>query len=299
MSYSDKNVDLLDLLKSKLQPFVTKEQIEILRAAASKRSVFDLLSEQETKKEKQKSYLSLKEQFQRLNKLPPQKAIQTIRKEMGYDKTVENICDSLGFSQEYIQTVLNILEAIAGNESTHPGFANRLNCLKERIDTSYQNKGKDVVTLSTIHSAKGLEWENVFVVDLVQGILPHYNAVKQADRKIFEDLEEERRLFYVAMTRAQKQLTLYTSKTYHNSPVNISQFVKEVQLLSEGKDPKDASKNRILGELGEGLVVIHQSFGEGVIIDISENIITVLFKDGSKKQLIKDLCEKKQLLRAK
>ena len=84
---------------------------------------------------------------------------------------------------------------------------------------------KDGVMLSTMHCSKGLEWKYVFIIDCVKGICPHKNA--ETD----EEIEEERRLFYVAMTRAKENLYLYSYKQKRKgATVRISPFVLEQRL---------------------------------------------------------------------
>ncbi len=99
---------------------------------------------------------------------------------------------------------------------------------------SYNKPNDSVVTLSTIHQAKGLEWKVVFVMHLVEGSFPHYKSVSN-DR----DLEEERRLFYVSVTRAKEELYL----TY---PINNESFYKYSQSSLDGP-------SRFLLELPENL----------------------------------------------
>lgn len=92
--------------------------------------------------------------------------------------------------------------------------------------TQPQQKDKDAVTISTIHSAKGLEWPVVFVNALVDGLMPHHRSVAE-----FEELEEERKLFYVACSRAKNHLYL-TAPDYFSSFAGyfdkVSRFISEV-----------------------------------------------------------------------
>ena len=73
-----------------------------------------------------------------------------------------------------------------------------------------------------MHGSKGLEYEVVFIVDANEGIIPHPKAVLE------EDVEEERRMFYVAMTRAKKELYIYFAKNRWNKELNMSRFVAEL-----------------------------------------------------------------------
>ena len=79
----------------------------------------------------------------------------------------------------------------------------------------------EAVTLATLHSSKGLEFEVVFILDVNEGIMPYKKAVLE------KDIEEERRLFYVGMTRAKRKLSLYSVQSIHEKNAEISRFVNE------------------------------------------------------------------------
>ena len=83
-------------------------------------------------------------------------------------------------------------------------------------------KEKKGVTLSTMHSSKGLEYRIVFVIDANEKVIPHKRAYLE------EDIEEERRLFYVAMTRAKELLYIFSVKKLYNKKAECSRFVEEL-----------------------------------------------------------------------
>ena len=78
------------------------------------------------------------------------------------------------------------------------------------------------VTLSTFHSAKGLEWEHVFILDCNDDVCPYYKAITPDEK------EEERRMFYVAVTRAKKHLELIVNKTRRNKTADTSPYLSEM-----------------------------------------------------------------------
>ena len=80
---------------------------------------------------------------------------------------------------------------------------------------------EEAVSLSTMHSSKGLEYRIVFIIDTNEGITPHKRAV------FVEDMEEERRLFYVAMTRAKELLYLFSTRKLYGKKAERSRFVEE------------------------------------------------------------------------
>ncbi|MEA4902554.1 ATP-dependent helicase [Desulfitobacterium sp.] len=299
-SFSDKSLPVLERIWSKLPCYIKKEQLAYLKQIPIDRSLFEILSELPEVTSKRKSeYLELKKKFKVLNTLPPAKAICYIRSDLGYDQAVKRICEAFGFSVEYIEGLLEILIAIARNERTIVGFANHLSDLEEQMKTSYKNKNSNAVTLTTIHSAKGLEWENVYLVDLVEGIIPEQEAIKAEKDGVKDLLEEERRLFYVGMTRAKKRVTLCTTDYYHNKRVKGSRFVRETALVMEGKSPQKIYEKEAVSlssDLVAGLVIFHKTFGKGVITYEEGNVIKIRFQDGSQRSFMKDFCEKQKLI---
>lgn len=87
--------------------------------------------------------------------------------------------------------------------------------------TRSQEKQSESVALSTLHSAKGLEYENVYLIDVNEGVMPYKKAV------LDQDIEEERRMFYVGMTRAKKYLHLFSVKQMNQKDADISRFIAE------------------------------------------------------------------------
>ena len=153
-------------------------------------------------------------------------------------------------------------------------------------DVEEHKDNNEVVTLMTIHSAKGLEFKYVFVIGMEEGVFPH-------SRSLFDsgELEEERRLCYVAITRAKEKLWLLGAKRrtlYGLDNMNpVSRFVKEIS--EEYLDMQDLdiinfnSKSFARSRIDEtveyscGEKVMHDDFGEGVIVSVDKSILTVAF----------------------
>ena len=154
-------------------------------------------------------------------------------------------------------------------------------------DIEEHKDSTDVVTLMTIHSAKGLEFKYVFVIGMEEGIFPHSRSLLSND-----ELEEERRLCYVAITRAKKKLWLVSAKRRMifglDSMNPISRFVKEIsdEYLDTDEEINVFSNKGHTNyhdnvddsiEYKPGDKVIHTSFGEGVVISVEKSILTVAF----------------------
>lgn len=145
-------------------------------------------------------------------------------------------------------------------------------------------KDSDGITLMTIHSAKGLEFDHVFIVGLEESIFPHLNSLESQ-----EQLEEERRLCYVAITRAKKRLWLVNAEAriiYGNKVKNPeSRFIKEIdnKLLNTEQSLEQKTSNilenvdtNIQYKIGEH--IYFDMYGEGVIVAIKDKVLTVAFK---------------------
>lgn len=152
-------------------------------------------------------------------------------------------------------------------------------------DIEEHKNNTDVVTLMTVHSAKGLEFDNIFVIGLEEGIFPHANSIDD-----FNQIEEERRLCYVAITRARKKLWLVNAKRrtiFGMDSMNpVSRFLKEIDnnlLVSDEKEttfvPKIIKKNMIdiNADYNAGDKVVHDTFGHGIVVSVDKSILTIAF----------------------
>lgn len=158
-----------------------------------------------------------------------------------------------------------------------------------------KNDDASKVTLMTMHAVKGLEFEYVFVIGLEENIFPHVNCIEEHD-----GLEEERRLCYVAITRAKKQLYLLNAlrRTFFGrTSVNMpSRFVSEIkkeyldvpqtQTINKKIDRSKMFNND--NDLVEGDNVIHDTYGPGVVVMVDKSIATIAFKGVGIKKLMKN-----------
>ena len=146
-------------------------------------------------------------------------------------------------------------------------------------DIEEHKNNDNVVTLMTIHSAKGLEFDYVFIAGLEEGVFPHNNSLVE------NNLEEERRLCYVAITRACKKLWLISARRrmlYGERKENLpSRFIKEIDKeylnIDSSEGIFDVSSKYTDDEYTVGEHIIHDIYGEGVIVDIKDKILTIAF----------------------
>lgn len=172
-------------------------------------------------------------------------------------------------------------------------FLNEVSLVSDVNDQKNDNSPK--VTLMTIHAVKGLEYKYVFVIGMEENIFPHVNSCEEDG-----GIEEERRLCYVAITRAKEKLYLVNAlrrMLYGKTSVNMpSRFINEID-----KDLIDAPEKKIVNMkfnkkeafnddngLKTGDNVIHDIYGPGVVVNVDKSIATIAFKGQGIKKLMKN-----------
>lgn len=159
-----------------------------------------------------------------LAKLKPRAAIGYIRNTIGYESYLVTYAHERKIKFSELQDILNeIQESSTSYATLEEWFAyieDYAVKLEEKAIQAQQNK--DAITLTTMHSAKGLEYDMVYIIDANEGMIPHEKS------SLLEDLEEERRLFYVAMTRARKYLEIIYSEERYNKKYKMSRFLSEI-----------------------------------------------------------------------
>lgn len=160
-----------------------------------------------------------------LANMKPFAAINYIRRGIGYDDYIREYADRRGIKEE---DLFDVLEEVSAMAKEYESFADwqkqKERYLRELAQAAEkQNQAKDGVFLSTLHAAKGLEYDVVFLVDVNEKIMPYKKA------QLDVELEEERRMFYVGMTRARKQLYLCTVKKMNNHAMEPSRFLAELK----------------------------------------------------------------------
>ena len=176
-------------------------------------------------------------------------------------------------------------------------------------DISEHQDSNNKVSLMTIHSVKGLEFDNVFIVGMEEGIFPHYNSINEGT---LAAIEEERRLCYVAITRAKKNLWMLNAKKrmlFGNTQLNMpSRFMDEIDSkYIEEENNRTSIINKAINFVKEdkfrkedvsyevGDHVCHDEFGEGVVVSCDKSLVTIAFPHpyGIKKMMAKHKSIKK------
>ena len=198
----------------------------------------------------------------------------------------------------------NLMEfkSITASYEARTGSVN-LNDFLEEVsliaDISEHQDDDNVITLMTLHSAKGLEFPVVFIIGMEEGIFPHQNAFFEGDAGI----EEERRLCYVGFTRAKERLYLTNAKRrmlYGKTTANVpSRFINEIEgdvleTVNSGiKEEKVLNKDELYSNLDvdyqKGDIVMHTIYGKGVVLDVDDKFVNIAFaKNFGIRKLLKN-----------
>ena len=216
-----------------------------------------------------------------------------IREELTKEKTLENEI-RLENLEEFKSITKNYEEEYG--EISLDDFLEEISLVS---DVTEHTDGVNKVSLMTVHAVKGLEFEYVFIIGMEEGIFPHYNSIMEGTD---EAIEEERRLCYVAITRAKKELWILNCKRrtlYGQSQCNPpSRFIDEIdpKYLETSKKTTTIFKkisnfkkqnmiNTIDQNYQPGDHVNHIDYGEGVVVSVDKSLMTIAFPHpiGTKK----------------
>ena len=214
-------------------------------------------------------------------------AVYRIVKYMGYGAYLKQ--------REMGEGKAEILQALGNQEPSPARLLDRLEELSGIIRSHGSNDSRFI--LSTIHSSKGLEYDRVFLMDTIDGILPSQAA--DEDRAL---MEEERRLFYVGMTRAKNELNIFTFRQAElSSAFSAALFPGKEEkpaALKGGGAPSirppsaGSSLHWAAKDYFPGVRVCHRQFGKGQVITRNEDILTVRFEQGESRKLSLSVCLK-------
>lgn len=160
-----------------------------------------------------------------LRSMAPPAAVNYIRKAVDYDSYLREYAAERRMKPEELTEILDQLqESAAGFKTYDEWFAHMDQYRQQLMKQAQGSSGQDTgVSLMTMHSSKGLEFRVVYILDANEGITPHHKAV------LDPDVEEERRMFYVAMTRAKERLHIYYVKERYHKKQGVSRFVQEAK----------------------------------------------------------------------
>jgi DNA helicase-2/ATP-dependent DNA helicase PcrA len=276
----------------KTDAYLSKDMLEyvMVNQSRDKTVLKTLLDFPQMPKRTAEAIKSLIKRFGNIELLKPHFAIEYIEKDLGYEKYIGRASKEMGFSSESVNYIIDSLKTIASRVNSFKDFFERLSILNAAMESAGTNRNRNAVVLSTIHSSKGLEFERVYMIDLVDGQFPSAKSISECEVGNRSLMEEEVRLFYVGITRAKKHLELITFSEANNKKSFVSRFVHQLKL---------AQKQFSCNEIYEGAWIEHFKFGQGLVTRVDEvkDLIVIEFKKAGIKMLSLKVCMEEEKIR--
>ena len=218
--------DKSDLLRISNKPnrYISRDSLSSSRANIE--TLFDYYDD---KSYMIKRIVELREHLRTIKNLKPATALRYIRNVVGYDEYIEEYCDMNGVESDDCYSILGDLENSAAEYNNFNDWFVHMDEYKDELIEARKksNENDKGVRLMTFHSSKGLEFDIVYIIDVNEGSVPYKKA------KGVDEIEEERRMFYVAMTRARKKLFICYCVENFGKSIGKSDFV--IELSSKSK----------------------------------------------------------------
>ncbi|MDD7792995.1 ATP-dependent helicase [Clostridium sp. 'White wine YQ'] len=247
--------------------YISKNNIESLSKLRERRNVFDdLIINGDFKSFQLNNLERLKKDISYLNKLSLPSAVDTVLNDLEYREYLREYGEKFRVASDDFERIIEEFRTIVLDFKSITTLLVHVEEVKEKLSNKERDFKEDGVLLSTIHGVKGMEFENVYILNCCEEVIPHANAT---------DIEEERRLFYVAITRAINNLNIYAPKTLRGRFTETSPFIKELEFKGE---PEEKSK------LNKGDKIFHKSHGEGEIVSLKDDVVEIEFEDGVKRK---------------
>ncbi|MEK5037538.1 ATP-dependent helicase [Sporosarcina sp. FSL K6-3457] len=295
LSFNTERKDIFTKIVMKMNLFISRSMLTKFENTATTGNVFDAFIQTVDLKDSQvKKLKDYKKGYAVIPDMRPERVIKLIRNDLGYEAALKSRAEKFGYRFDHLLGILDTLEGIASQLRTMVEFANQLKELEQAVQQAKFRPAENAVTLSTFHSAKGLEFRRVFMIDLVKGIIP-----SEEDEGNMATLEEARRLFYVGMTRAKERLELLSYGQDEGKSKEDSRFLNEVRglLLKPSKAGNEQASVKVSkasipvnpngvddsDELVVGAIVKHRVFGQGEIIVRDGNEIHIQFGEMEKR----------------
>lgn len=249
--------------------YISKSNISYIKNYKKEENPFTILINKDDTPPFQKKKLDeLRKDINYLNKISLSSAIAYIVMDLGYIDHLKGYAQKFGQSFEDLEDIIEEFKLSAEGFKTIFDFLEHIEEIKQTIEESKKKVKRDGVVLSTIHGVKGMEFKNVYIINACEETIPHASSIK-------DNIEEERRLFYVGITRAIDNLYLFSPRNRRGQFKEVSRFIVEGKL-------NDIPVDTYGYEVGNNIV--HKAYGMGEIEAFDEkdkDKIKLKFNDGT------------------
>lgn len=267
LSYLKLSIDICDKeaffnIANKPFRYISKNHIQKALNSTEHRDVFDLLIENcDIHPFQVKNLENIKKDIKALNKKTPEKAVISILSDLEYRDYIKSYCHRYKQDEEEVLNIIDEFKEATLEFKTIIEFLNHVSSVEKTLKVN-SKEHIDSVMLSTIHGVKGMEFKNVFMINAVDDYIPHKSS---------NNLEEERRIFYVGITRAIENLYIYSPKFINKTSKNITSFMDGLLVLDNENKQENIFKVQ--------QKVMSKFYGIGTVEDVSEDIVKVFFED--------------------
>lgn len=295
--YGDKvkHAYILQDLRSRYRGFLKKAHFEQLNQFDPEDNLWEALAQLDNINERQKSFFKKSQStFNELKDIKPLAALNKIFNELSYREALDSYVDFLKLDSDFVEDIITTIRTIMKESTSIPDFFNTLDNIEEKLLAAKDNRNANALQLSTFHAAKGLEYDTVYLVDLMKNTIPSPHEVKAFRDGDKEAFDEAYRLFYVAMTRAKTHLHLYyvgdsdsksffikklqeqQQKPQSNATKQLAEKTIEVQQLN---DVQHELKQNNGATLQQDVKIVHATFGAGTITKRDGDRLEIYFDD--------------------
>lgn len=242
--------------------YISKGNLSYIKNYREEEDPFNIIiNKTDTPPFQKKKLEDLKRDIAYLNKISLSSAIAYIIMDLGYIDHLKSYGERFNQSIEDLEDIIEEFKLSAEGFKTIFEFLSHIEEVKQTIEESKKKVERDGVILSTIHGVKGMEFKNVYIINCCEETIPHASSIK-------ENIEEERRLFYVGITRAIDELYLFSPRNRKGQFKEVSRFIVEGKLNDL---PVDTYGFEVHDK------ITHRTYGIGEIEELNNDKITISF----------------------
>ncbi len=249
--------------------YISKLNLEKIKSYRYSENLFEVLKRiDEIPVFQMKTIENLRKDIGKLNKMSLQAALQYIISDIGYIEYINEYAKKYKYAVDELLEIVEEFKEAALQYKSIITFLAHVREVSETLKVNKKEHTKDSVILSTIHGVKGMEFKNVFIINCLEETIPHKNSIEH-------NLEEERRLFYVGITRAKDNLWLGIGNEVRGKAKEPSRFITECNL--------EINKN-YYSDFKVFDTINHKSFGKGKITYLDKNTMEIEFEKGIRRR---------------
>lgn len=277
----------------KTMSYIPKKSIDMISENLNENIIDELLYSDSLSKGSINACKSLKDNFIKLSSANPSSILDIIQYDMHYYEYLESYSEKNNYSTEHMDNIISALQGIFESLKDIREIEWKLSDIRDLMRSSTKNKNNNSVSLSSFHSSKGLEWDEVFIIDTQ--MIPSKSSIKNRDEGNPSEYEEEIRTFFVALTRPKKKLTIIEPRSKNHQFISDSEFFKFcLENTSDFLKLKDIE----LQQLHEGMSICHKTFGKSYISKINpDGLGYIVTATGQVKKISFKLCISKNLIK--